>query len=348
MRTTTRVMLAAAAVLLGLAYAAPLWHIGLDAPQYPEGIGMYIWIDRILGQKPNDLNSINNLNHYIGMKAIVPDAIPELRLMPRIVAVLIGLGLFAALAGRRTLLYAWTAIFAVVAAGGLVDFWYWGYTYGHELDPTAAIKIPGFSYQPPVLGTRQLLNFTAHSWPGGGGWAIAIALAAGLALCVVELRRNRRHPHPGIPLRRAAAAVIGVTLLAAGSGCAAAAPAPLHYGSDACDHCRMTIFDPSFAAQIVTRTGKQYRFDDPGCLLEFMASGQLAPAGVHSLWVNDRADPARRTTVAEAVFVVSDRIRAPMGGHMAAFSSRGAAMAFQAAVGGELRSWSEIAKRVAR
>ena len=194
MRPPTRFIIAAAALLLSVAYVAPLWHIGLDAPQYPEGIGMYIWIDRILGQKPNDLNSINGLNHYIGMKAIVPDAIPELRLMPRIVGALIGFGLLVAATGRRSLLYLWTGVFAVVALAGLADFWYWGYDYGHDLDPTAAIKIPGFSYQPPVIGTKQLLNFTAHSWPGLGGWAIAIALTIGVVISVLEVRRAQPPP----------------------------------------------------------------------------------------------------------------------------------------------------------
>src|SRR5262249_57097629 len=92
MRPTTRITLAVAALLLGLAYVAPLWHIGLDAPQYPEGIGMFVWIDTITGQKPNDLHSINGLNHYIGMKAIVPDSIPELKVMPWGVATLMVLG----------------------------------------------------------------------------------------------------------------------------------------------------------------------------------------------------------------------------------------------------------------
>ena len=188
MKPTTRITIAALALTLGLAYVAPLWHIGLDAPQYPEGIGMFIWIDTITGQKPNDLHSINGLNHYIGMKAIVPDSIPELRVMPWLVAGLIGLGLAAAAAGRRWFLFAWTALFGLVAAAGLVDFWYWGYTYGHDLDPTAAIRIPGFSYQPPLVGSRQLLNFTAHSWPGLGGWALAIALVMAALLCVRELR----------------------------------------------------------------------------------------------------------------------------------------------------------------
>ena len=191
MKTTTRVTLAAAALVLGLAYAAPLWHIGLNAPQYPEGIGMYVWIDTITGQKPNDLNSINGLNHYIGMKAIVPESIPELQLMPGIVAVLIVAGLIVAKTGRRKWLYAWTAFFGIVALTGLADFWYWGYDYGHDLDPTAAIKIPGFSYQPPVLGSKQLLNFTAHSWPALGGWAIVASFVTVAAVCAIELQRGR-------------------------------------------------------------------------------------------------------------------------------------------------------------
>jgi copper chaperone NosL len=200
MKPTTRITLAAAALLIGLAYLAPLWHIGLVAPQYPEGLGMVVRIDTITGEKPNDLHNINGLNHYIGMKSIVPDAIPELRLMPRIVAVLIAFGLIGAAIGRRVLLFSWTALFGLVAIAGLVDFWYWGYDYGHDLDPTAAIKVPGLSYQPPIFGSKQLLNFTAHSWPGLGGWAIAVALIAGVTLCLIEIRRSR----PRGALRQAA------------------------------------------------------------------------------------------------------------------------------------------------
>jgi copper chaperone NosL len=332
MKPTTRVAAAALALLLGLAYMAPLWHIGLDAPQYPEGIGMYIWIDRITGQKPNDLNSINGLNHYIGMKAIVPDAIPELRLMPAIVAALMGLGLVVAAAGRRSLLYGWTILFGIVAVVGLADFWYWGYDYGHDLDPTAAIRIPGFSYQPPVLGSKRLLNFTAHSWPGLGGWAIIAAFAGAAVLAVIELRRNRT-----------AAAVGAAAMLTA--ACAAPGPGPIRYDSDACDRCRMTISDPAFAAQLVTRTGKIFRFDDPGCLAAFVAAGQVAPADVHSIWTNDHAHPEARVNARDAVFVVSDRIRAPMNGQAAAFASREAAAAFQSTVGGELRHWNDVVAR---
>ena len=103
--------MAVAALALGLLYLTPLWHIGLTAPQYPEGLGLNIWINKITGEKPQDLNSINGLNHYIGMKEIVPESFPELRYMPIAVAVFIGLGLLGALWGNRKALYAWTALF---------------------------------------------------------------------------------------------------------------------------------------------------------------------------------------------------------------------------------------------
>jgi copper chaperone NosL len=192
MRPRTRILLMMAALLMAVAYAAPLWQISLEAPQYPEGLGMSIWIDTITGQQPNDLNSINNLNHYIGMKAIVPDAIPELGAMPLIVGALLAFGLLAAAIGRRSLLYVWTICFAVAALAGLVDFWQWGYDYGHNLDPTAAIKVPGLSYQPPLIGSKQLLNFTAHSWPGLGGMALAGALLISVVLCVIDVIELRR------------------------------------------------------------------------------------------------------------------------------------------------------------
>lgn len=82
MTSRARWMVAIAALVMSAAYVLPLWRVDLIAPQYPEGLGMFITINGVDGLKPNDLNSINNLNHYIGMKAIEPDAIPELKWMP--------------------------------------------------------------------------------------------------------------------------------------------------------------------------------------------------------------------------------------------------------------------------
>ena len=185
-----RMLVALAALGLMMTYVAPLWHIALKAPQYPEGLGLYIWASKITGE----LRSINGLNHYIGMKQIHPEAIPELRLMPPIVAGLVVLGLMAAAWGRRAGLYAWTTLLLIGSLVGLADFWRWGYDYGHDLDPEAAIRIPGMSYQPPLIGPKQLLNFQATSWPALGGWVAIGAVMLALTLSVVEWRRARRGP----------------------------------------------------------------------------------------------------------------------------------------------------------
>lgn len=190
MRFLSRALVVLAVLLIGVAYVRPLWHIALEAPQYPEGLGMYIWADKITGEKPQDLNSINGLNHYIGMKEIVPESIPELRLMPYLLAGLAALGALVALTGSRKLLLVWVVLFALLAVAGLADFWKWGYEYGHELDPTAAIKVPGMAYQPPVIGSKQLLNFRATSWPSLGGLALMASVALGVAAFLLDRRRR--------------------------------------------------------------------------------------------------------------------------------------------------------------
>jgi hypothetical protein len=182
----------ASAALLGL-LVTPLWRVNLTAPQYPEGLGMQIGVNSIRGLSPNDLDNINGLNHYIGMKRITPEAIPELRIMPWIVVGLAVLGLAVAAAGKRTLVSAWLACFALVGVAGLVDFWRWEYDYGHNIDYAhAIIKIPGMSYQPPLIGVKQLLNFTAVSWPDIGGWLAGIAFVLGAVAVVTAWRFPRR------------------------------------------------------------------------------------------------------------------------------------------------------------
>ena len=192
MRAWSRWTIAAASALLLVLYLTPLWRIQLHAPQYPEGLGLRIWVDRITGAKPNDLNSINGLNHYIGMHAIEPGDFPELRLMPWLLAGLIGVGLLVALVGKRGPLYAWLQLIVLAGVAGIVDFYRWGYAYGHELDEHAAIKVPGMSYQPPVIGTKQLLNFHASSWPDIGAGVACLVLAVGLTIALLEWRRAHR------------------------------------------------------------------------------------------------------------------------------------------------------------
>jgi hypothetical protein len=201
MSARSRLLLAAASLLLIVAFIAPIWAVYLQAPQYPEGLGMLIRVNDITGIKPNDLQNINNLNHYIGMKRIVPESIPELRFMPWILATLVATGLAAAAAARRWMARAWVTAFALVAAIGLADFYKWEYDYGHDLDlENAIIRIEGMSYQPPLIGSKQLLNFRATSLPAAGGYALIASLALGVLVVVLDARTIRRAPAPS-PVR---------------------------------------------------------------------------------------------------------------------------------------------------
>lgn len=198
MNKRERILLAVASLLLIALYLVPLWHIRLEAPQYPEGLGMYIMIDTITGQNEGNLASINGLNHYIGMKPIVPDAIPELKIMPWLFAFMIGFGLIGAAAGKRWMLMTWLVLFAVILVGAMVDFYLWGYDYGHNLDEAKAIiKVPGMTYQPPVIGSKTMLNITAHSWPAIGGWLGAASFMLGVGALFLNIR-DRRAAGPAV------------------------------------------------------------------------------------------------------------------------------------------------------
>jgi len=187
----SRVVAGVAGLAMALVLVLPLWRITLQAPQYPEGLGMYIRVNTITGIGPHDLQNINGLNHYVGMARIEPDTFAELKYMPWIVVGLMVLGLATAATGSRKVLVGWTAIFAIAAVAGLADFYKWEYDYGHNLDPTAAIKVPGMAYQPPLIGSKTLLNFRAHSWPAAGGLIAIGVFGTTVLLTFTELRRRK-------------------------------------------------------------------------------------------------------------------------------------------------------------
>jgi hypothetical protein len=104
---------------------------------------------------------------------------------------LLGLGLAAM--GRRRLMILWSAALAFAAVAGMADFYKWEYEYGHNLDyEHAPIKIPGMAYQPPLIGSKQLLNFTATSLPATGGVLAIASVSIAVVVAVSVLRTSRR------------------------------------------------------------------------------------------------------------------------------------------------------------
>jgi len=189
MSLVSRVLLAFASALLLLALPLPLWRIELIAPQYPEGLGMDIHARTVRGATEHDLDNINNLNHYIGMKTIEPEEIAELRVIPWLIGALAVLGFIVAAVNKRPLVVVWLAAFGILGVVGLWDFWRWEYEYGHDLDfEHAIIKVPGMTYQPPLIGSKQLLNFTATSWPASGAIVLGVAFLVGVAAFIMRKR----------------------------------------------------------------------------------------------------------------------------------------------------------------
>jgi len=198
MKVLSRISLVVALALLVGAYFVPIWSIDLEAPQYPEGIGLHIRINTIEGKNPHDLRNINGLNHYIGMKEIQPDAVLLLKLLPYLFGVVIALGVLAVVLNKQKLAVAFLGTFLLIGIVSFAEFYRWEYDYGHNLNPNAAIKIPGMAYQPPLIGSKKLLNFTATSLPTTGGYMMLAAfLLGGFAVlhssryCPIDWLRNR-------------------------------------------------------------------------------------------------------------------------------------------------------------
>lgn len=181
----SRAMLIIAAILLAISIFVPLWYIDLDAPQYPEGLKLQIYPDKLAG----DVDIINGLNHYIGMQTLHAENFIEFKVLPYIIGFFAVLSLIVALIGNRKFLYVLLGLFVVFGIVAMYDFWKWEYDYGHNLDPTAAIQVPGMAYQPPLIGFKQLLNFGAYSFPDVGGW---LFIGAGLLMLIAVILEWKR------------------------------------------------------------------------------------------------------------------------------------------------------------
>ena len=173
-------MILAAASLLTL-FLFPMWKIILYAPQYPDGVEMHIWINKISGTSPGTLQNVNILNHYVGMKFIEPDSIPELKYFQYIILGMVLLGFIAAMSNRKGLFLAWSILLVVICILGMYDFYLWEYDYGHNLSATAPIKIPDASFQPPLFGSKVILNFVAVSLPHIAGYFVGLSMLLGFS-----------------------------------------------------------------------------------------------------------------------------------------------------------------------
>jgi len=166
--------------LLGL-YFLPLWNIMLGAPQYPEPLGMNIHINGIRGASEFDIQNIDGLNHYIGMRTLPKDEdMWEFSAFPIIVGVMIALGVLVGVMGYFNKVsfkwfFGWFLLMSVLGVLGMYDFNNWMVDYGTNLDPNAIMKLENpdgtpMTYKPPLFGHVKMLNFDVTSLPAPGAW----------------------------------------------------------------------------------------------------------------------------------------------------------------------------------
>ncbi len=184
--TASRILIALTSLVILAAYFVPVWRIDLFAPQYPEGLVMKIWLNKLSG----DVDIINGLNHYIGMKKIIVEMFPEFSYLIYLVAGFIVYGLLIAVTGSRKILFNYLVVSAIGGALAFYDFYQWGYDYGHNLNPEAPIKVPGMGYQPPLIGHKKLLNFDAYSMPDVGGYIIIIVVLIAAVIWFLERQKK--------------------------------------------------------------------------------------------------------------------------------------------------------------
>lgn len=188
LQTVTRILTAISGIAMFVVLLVPIWQIQLSAPQYPEGLSLYIHADKLSG----DVNIINGLNHYIGMRELHEQDFIEFAILPYVIIFLGILGVLAAVVNRKWLFFCFVIMFAVFGIIAIIDFYMWLYDYGHNLDPAAPIKVPGMSYQPPLIGFKQLLNFGAYSIPEKGGWIMITAALLSVIAVIKEIRSKKK------------------------------------------------------------------------------------------------------------------------------------------------------------
>ena len=179
-----RFVVLAALVLLPVFFlpVLPIWTMKLWAPQYREGLTLTIYTNTIRG----NLDTINRLNHYVGMHDISADQFREFSYLPQALSLFGLFALIAALVNRRCFAILGWLGFTGFAIYMFWDFGSWLWHYGHDLDPRAALKLPAFT--PPVIGFERMANFKVLSLPGSGTVLLGIAWLLGPLTLWLERR----------------------------------------------------------------------------------------------------------------------------------------------------------------
>lgn len=195
-------MIIGSLLLLGL-FKFPLWNIVLEAPQYPDPLGMNIYIQGIEGEEEFDIQNIDGLNHYIGMRTIPkPEDMWEFGVFPTVIIVMVALGVLIGLLGffekvSYKWFMGWFVLMSVLGLLGMYDFNAWLTDYGSNLNPDAIMKLTHpdgtpMTYSPPLLGHEKMLNFDVTSLPSTGAWMMFTGMMLTIFAFLVGWKKGKK------------------------------------------------------------------------------------------------------------------------------------------------------------
>lgn len=188
----SRILILIAVLVLLPTFFFPLWNMSFYSNQYTDGLVLHIYSYQLEGGKtPNrdDLREINSLNHYIGMRPLLESDFSEFTWVPLVIGLLMILALRAMVLGKMSNLVDVFVLFTYFGLFSLWSFYHRLYMYGHNLDPTASIKVQPFT--PPVFGSKQIANFMVNSFPGFASYAL-FAFAVLLLVSILLSARRRK------------------------------------------------------------------------------------------------------------------------------------------------------------
>ena len=313
MKTVSRLLLFACGGLLLVVLFVPMWRIELDAPQYPEGLMMQIFPNKLGG----NVDIINGLNHYIGMKTLHEKDFAEFKVLPGIILFFSVFSFAVAFLGKRKWLEWLLGLFICFGVIAMIDFWRWEYQYGHDLNPDAAIRIPGMAYQPPLIGFKQLLNFGAYSIPDIGGWIFILVGICLLGLVIFERKSAKLLSSKKNITGAALIMLICSTVMVSCNP----TPEPIKLGKDNCHFCKMTISDARYGAAYLTGKGKTFKFDDIKCMQDFLKTAEIFVSPNDQVWLVNYSSPHALLPLEKAFLLEGGNLKTPMNGNIAVFES---------------------------
>ena len=175
-------LIAVSAILIVISLFFPWWQMIFFAPQYPEGLNIIVYPNKLEGQ----IDIINGLNHYIGMDNFSEANFPELGYLKYIVGGLAAITLLTALLRKKAVLYGLIGVFVVGGLLGVYDLHTALHDFGTNLSPKAPIKIDPFV--PPIIGHNTVANFITNSVLGTGTYLVIAAFL----LLLIPLWKDRK------------------------------------------------------------------------------------------------------------------------------------------------------------